>query len=161
MEISRLEICVTLQWFRSKSKTCGVQRQERFQKLVALAQPVNGTVGLRVPAGTQPSEHDKKKASDKKTLFTLHPTKTLFLEMFLPWLIRMGTPALTSRGFVEEDFAKAVKLALKVKSEAQGTKMKDFVLAMESSSTIQSEIAKLRHEVEEFAMQFPTIGFEN
>ncbi|KAH0871805.1 hypothetical protein HID58_078827 [Brassica napus] len=155
MEISRLEICVTLQWFRSKSKTCGGQRQERFQKLVVLAQPVNGTVGLRVPAGTQPSEHDKK------TLFTLHPTKTLFLEMFLPWLIRMGTPALTSRCFVEEDFAKAVKLALKVKSEAQGTKMKDFVLAMESSSTIQSEIAKLRHEVEEFAMQFPTIGFEN
>ena len=39
--------------------------------------------------------------------------------------------------------------------------MKDFVLAMESSSTIQSKIAKLRHEVEEFAMQFPTIGFEN
>ncbi|CDY63919.1 BnaC07g51260D [Brassica napus] len=141
MEISRLEICVTLQWFRSKSKTCGGQRQERFQKLVRARQ---------------------KNASDKKTLFTLHPTKTLFLEMFLPWLIRMGTPALTSRCFVEEDFAKAVKLALKVKSEAQaGTKMKDFVLAMESSSTIQSEIAKLRHEVEEFAMQFPTIGFEN
>ncbi|KAF8092147.1 hypothetical protein N665_0423s0032 [Sinapis alba] len=85
----------------------------------------------------------------------------------VPGGIRMGTPALTSRGFVEEDFAKvaeyfdkAVKLALKVKSEAQGTKLKDFVSAMEASSTIQSEIAKLRHEVEEFAKQFPTIGFE-
>lgn len=39
----------------------------------------------------------------------------------------LGTPALTSRGFVEEDFAKvayffdlAVKLALKIKGEAQG-----------------------------------------
>ena len=31
---------------------------------------------------------------------------------------------------------------------------------MESSSAIQSEIAKLRHDVEEFAKQFPTIGFE-
>lgn len=41
-----------------------------------------------------------------------------------------------------------------------GTKLKDFVSAMEASSTIQSEIAKLRHEVEEFAKQFPTIGFE-
>lgn len=41
-----------------------------------------------------------------------------------------------------------------------GTKLKDFVSAMESSSTIQSEIAKLRLEVEEFAKQFPTIGFE-
>ncbi|KAL0872316.1 hypothetical protein Bca101_022021 [Brassica carinata] len=85
----------------------------------------------------------------------------------VPGGIRMGTPALTSRGFVEEDFAKvaeyfdkAVKLALKVKSEAQGTKLKDFVSAMESSSGIQSEIAKLRHDVEEFAKQFPTIGFE-
>lgn len=39
-----------------------------------------------------------------------------------------GTPALTSRGFVEEDFAKvayffdaAVKLAVKIKSETQGS----------------------------------------
>lgn len=38
-----------------------------------------------------------------------------------------GTPALTSRGFVEEDFAKvadffdaAVKLALRVKADAKG-----------------------------------------
>ena len=38
-----------------------------------------------------------------------------------------GTPALTSRGFVEEDFAKvadffdiAVKLALKIKAETKG-----------------------------------------
>ena len=52
-------------------------------------------------------------------LYVLEP----FPETFLP----LGTPALTSRGFVEEDFAKvaeyfdkAVKLALKVKSEAQG-----------------------------------------
>ncbi|KVH92380.1 Pyridoxal phosphate-dependent transferase [Cynara cardunculus var. scolymus] len=44
----------------------------------------------------------------------------------VPGGIRMGTPALTSRGFVEEDFAKvayffdhAVKLALKIKGEAQ------------------------------------------
>ena len=38
-----------------------------------------------------------------------------------------GTPALTSRGFIEEDFAKvaeyfdlAVKIALKIKAESQG-----------------------------------------
>lgn len=38
-----------------------------------------------------------------------------------------GTPALTSRGFIEEDFAKvahffdaAVKLALKIKAESTG-----------------------------------------
>ncbi|XP_019461799.1 PREDICTED: serine hydroxymethyltransferase, mitochondrial-like isoform X2 [Lupinus angustifolius] len=85
----------------------------------------------------------------------------------VPGGIRMGTPALTSRGFAEEDFKKvaeffdeAVKLALQIKANAQGTKLKDFVAALQSDAHIQSEIAKLRHEVEEYAKQFPTIGFE-
>ncbi|KAM7520323.1 hypothetical protein LguiB_019285 [Lonicera macranthoides] len=85
----------------------------------------------------------------------------------VPGGIRMGTPALTSRGFVEEDFAKvadffdsAVKLSLKVKAEAKGTKLKDFVATLQSSAPVQSEITKLRHAVEEYAKQFPTIGFE-
>ncbi|PWZ56769.1 Serine hydroxymethyltransferase, mitochondrial [Zea mays] len=85
----------------------------------------------------------------------------------VPGGIRMGTPALTSRGFVEEDFAKvadffdaAVNLALKIKAATTGgTKLKDFVATLQSDS-IQVEIAKLRHDVEEFAKQFPTIGFE-
>jgi glycine hydroxymethyltransferase len=85
----------------------------------------------------------------------------------VPGGIRMGTPALTSRGFVEEDFVKvaeyfdaSVSLALKIKAESKGTKLKDFVETLQSSSYVQSEIAKLRHDVEEFAKQFPTIGFE-
>ncbi|EYU24307.1 hypothetical protein MIMGU_mgv1a0229942mg, partial [Erythranthe guttata] len=84
----------------------------------------------------------------------------------VPGGIRMGTPALTSRGFLEEDFAKvaeffdeAVKLALKIKADANGTKLKDFVASMESD-THQSSMSKLRLEVEEYAKQFPTIGFE-
>ncbi|KAK4426520.1 Serine hydroxymethyltransferase, mitochondrial [Sesamum alatum] len=82
----------------------------------------------------------------------------------VPGGIRMGTPALTSRGFVEEDFVKvaeffdaAVKLAVKIKADTKGTKLKDFLTTMPS---FQSEIAKLRHDVEEYAKQFPTIGFE-
>lgn len=85
----------------------------------------------------------------------------------VPGGIRMGTPALTSRGFLEEDFVKvadffdaAVKIAVKVKAETQGTKLKDFVSTLESSAPIKSEIAKLRQDVEEYAKQFPTIGFE-
>ncbi|KAL9351176.1 hypothetical protein Peur_053856 [Populus x canadensis] len=84
----------------------------------------------------------------------------------VPGGIRMGTPALTSRGFVEEDFAKvadffdaAVKLAVKIKAETKGTKLKDF-LATQSAPHFQSEISKLRRDVEEYAKQFPTIGFE-
>jgi len=41
-----------------------------------------------------------------------------------------------------------------------GTKLKDFVAAMHSDEQIQSKIANLRHEVEDYAKQFPTIGFE-
>ncbi|XP_078177823.1 serine hydroxymethyltransferase, mitochondrial isoform X1 [Carex rostrata] len=85
----------------------------------------------------------------------------------VPGGIRMGTPALTSRGFLEDDFAKvadffdaAVGLAVSIKGQTQGTKLKDFLATIESSETIQSEIKKLRHEVEEYAKQFPTIGFE-
>ncbi|KAM7275249.1 hypothetical protein ACFE04_017115 [Oxalis oulophora] len=84
----------------------------------------------------------------------------------VPGGIRMGTPALTSRGFLEEDFAKvaeyfdcAVKTAVKAKALAKGTKLKDFVAALQTPE-IQSETAKLRYEVEEYAKQFPTIGFE-
>ncbi|XP_075516806.1 serine hydroxymethyltransferase 2, mitochondrial-like [Primulina tabacum] len=84
----------------------------------------------------------------------------------VPGGIRMGTPALTSRGFIEEDFVKvaeffdaAVKLALKIKSDTNGTKLKDFVTSMQSD-VHQSSINKLRLEVEDYAKQFPTIGFE-
>ncbi|XP_074273385.1 serine hydroxymethyltransferase, mitochondrial-like [Silene latifolia] len=85
----------------------------------------------------------------------------------IPGGIRMGTPALTSRGFLEEDFEKvadffdrAVKLALQIKANTTGTKLKDFVATLKSDSKVQSEIAKLRQDVEDYAKQFPTIGFE-
>ncbi|XP_074574663.1 serine hydroxymethyltransferase 1, mitochondrial-like [Curcuma longa] len=69
----------------------------------------------------------------------------------VPGGIIMGTPTLTSRGFVEEAkvddfFNTVVNLALKIKSA------KDV--------NIQSEIKKLCHPVEEYAKQFPTLGFE-
>ncbi|KHN26165.1 Serine hydroxymethyltransferase, mitochondrial [Glycine soja] len=41
-----------------------------------------------------------------------------------------------------------------------GTKLKDFVAAMQSDEQVQSKIANLRHEVEDYAKQFPTIGFD-
>ncbi|CAK8537788.1 unnamed protein product [Lathyrus sativus] len=85
----------------------------------------------------------------------------------VPGGIRMGTPALTSRGFLEGDFKKvaeyfdaAVKIALQIKENSKGTKLKDFVEAMQSDAQIQSQLANLRREVEDYAKQFPTIGFE-
>ena len=76
---------------------------------------VPGDVSAMVPGGIRMG-----KESLLIMLLFLEPLPEIFYAI-------LGTPALTSRGFVEEDFAKvaeyfdkAVKLALKVKSEAQG-----------------------------------------
>jgi glycine hydroxymethyltransferase len=51
----------------------------------------------------------------------------------VPGGLRMGSPALTSRGFIEADFEKVaefvsrgVDIAKEVKAKAAGTKLKDF-----------------------------------
>ncbi|KAF2324170.1 hypothetical protein GH714_009198 [Hevea brasiliensis] len=54
----------------------------------------------------------------------------------------------------------AVKLALKIKADTKGTKLKDFVATINSNANIQSDIEKQCHDVEECAKQFPTVGFE-
>eukprot|EP00955_Chlamydomonas_euryale_P042792 352421-Chlamydomonas_euryale.AAC.73 len=84
----------------------------------------------------------------------------------VPGGLRMGAPALTSRGFIEQDFVKvvdfvdrAVEIARDLKSKPHaGPKLKDFkdYLANETPADIKA----LKAEVETFAMQFPTIGFE-
>jgi glycine hydroxymethyltransferase len=83
----------------------------------------------------------------------------------VPGGIRIGAPALTSRGFLEADFEKvadfldrAVKIAQKVDSKSKGKKFKDFREALESHDW--PEIAELRGDVAEFARGFPTVGFE-
>merc|ERR1719324_1587359 len=82
---------------------------------------------------------------------------------FIPGGIRMGTPALTSRGFTEADFEKvaefvdrAVQIAQKVNSEA-GPKRKDFMDKLDAGIP---ELTQLRTDVEDFAASFPTIGFD-
>ena len=81
----------------------------------------------------------------------------------VPGGIRMGTPALTTRGFLENDFVevanfvdRAVKISADIKSKS-GPKLKDFRAALEEND--YPEIAQLKSEVEVFASSFPTIGF--
>jgi glycine hydroxymethyltransferase len=85
----------------------------------------------------------------------------------MPGGIRMGTPALTSRGFMEDDFAKvaqffdrAVGIALKLKNTEQGKKLKDFREMCSVGPSVDDELVRLRHEVSEFACSFPTVGFD-
>jgi glycine hydroxymethyltransferase len=83
-----------------------------------------------------------------------------------PGGVRVGSPALTSRGFTEKDFEKvadfldrALKLAVVVQSKAKSgsTSTKDFQEAFPQCS---KEIEALRGEIETFAKQFPMPGFD-
>lgn len=81
----------------------------------------------------------------------------------VPGGLRMGSPALTSRGFVEADFDRVaeyvdrgVQIAQDVKKKTN--KLKDFKDLLEKEEP--KALVELREEVEEFSKQFPTIGFE-
>jgi len=81
-----------------------------------------------------------------------------------PGGIRMGTPALTSRGLTEEDFVAvadffdcAVSIAQSIKQKS-GSKLKDFK-AMVGDGSGHAEIQALRQDVTAFSQQFPTVGF--
>ena len=83
-----------------------------------------------------------------------------------PGGIRMGAPALTSRGLDEASFAKvaeffdrAVTIAINTKA-AVGPKIKDFRAHFAAGAEADPELVKLRDDVTAFAQQFPTVGFE-
>ncbi|KAF9198935.1 Serine hydroxymethyltransferase, cytosolic [Haplosporangium sp. Z 27] len=80
-----------------------------------------------------------------------------------PGGVRVGTSALTSRSFKEDDFVKVgeflhrtVQIALAVQAKAGSKLLKDFVAGLENNE----EIAQLRKEVEAFATSFPFPGFD-
>jgi glycine hydroxymethyltransferase len=74
--------------------------------------------------------------------------------------IRLGSPALTSRGLKEEDMVKvaqfldqAVKISVQIQSKT-GKKLEDFVPAMNNNQ----EILALKEHVETFSKKFPMPG---
>ena len=79
-----------------------------------------------------------------------------------PGGVRIGTPALTTRGLKEQDFVKvadyldrAIKIALDVQNTS-GKKLKDFVAALPANK----DIPVLAKEVATFATSFPMPGFD-
>jgi glycine hydroxymethyltransferase len=82
-----------------------------------------------------------------------------------PGGIRMGTPALTSRGLDTKDFEqvavffdRAASIADAIRKQT-GTKIKDFKAALENGAEAYPELVQLNNDVTEFARRFPTIGF--
>jgi glycine hydroxymethyltransferase len=84
---------------------------------------------------------------------------------FIPGGIRVGTPALTSRGFEEVHFEevaefihRGVGIAKAVNASGIGKKLVDFKAALKSNPP--PELDALRNDVEAFASQFPCIAFD-
>jgi len=78
---------------------------------------------------------------------------------FVPGGIRLGSPALTTRGFVEADFEvvadfihRGIQIAQKINQGENTKKLKTFQTALEQDIP---EITKLKKEVEQFARKFP------
>ncbi|KAG2196226.1 hypothetical protein INT47_007653 [Mucor saturninus] len=83
----------------------------------------------------------------------------------IPGGLRVGTPAMTSRGFKEQDFVKiadfidrAVKITQEEKAKVGGKKLIDFKNHIGDGKQIAS-IQSLKQEVSDFASTFPTVGF--
>ena len=59
---------------------------------------------------------------------------------------------------IAEFFDRAVEIAMTYREQVVGKKLKDYFEAL--SVTTPPGLPELRKEVEEFAMYFPTIGFD-
>lgn len=80
-----------------------------------------------------------------------------------PGGIRIGTPALTSRGLREADMDvvadflhRAAQLSVEIQNETNSTKLKDFTDAIPGNA----KVAALRKEVENFAIKFAMPSFD-
>ncbi|GIQ87808.1 serine hydroxymethyltransferase, partial [Kipferlia bialata] len=87
---------------------------------------------------------------------------------FIPGGLRLGAPALTTRGLVEEDFVQVgefidegIAITRALQDRFNTKKLKDFkaTLAAEGAEAIP-EIADLRKRVTDFAKSFPIPGYD-
>ncbi|EEC05657.1 glycine/serine hydroxymethyltransferase, putative, partial [Ixodes scapularis] len=83
-----------------------------------------------------------------------------------PGGIRLGTPALTTRGLKEQDMAtvaefihKGLQFALEVKA-GSGPTLKDFKTKLETDPACVDRVRELREQVENFALTFFMPGYE-
>ncbi|CAH0723301.1 unnamed protein product, partial [Brenthis ino] len=80
--------------------------------------------------------------------------------------IRLGTPALTTRGLKEDDIVrvadyidKALKLGKEV-TDLSGPKLVDFNKVIEENTDIKAKVSALKEEIEKYSQTFPLPGYE-
>jgi glycine hydroxymethyltransferase len=83
----------------------------------------------------------------------------------IPGGLRIGTPAMTSRGLKEDDFLKvaefidrAVQIALDEKKKVSSTKLIDFKKHIGNGDNVPG-LQDLKKDVISFSESFPTVGF--
>ncbi|XP_013385211.1 serine hydroxymethyltransferase, mitochondrial [Lingula anatina] len=81
-----------------------------------------------------------------------------------PGGLRLGAPALTSRGMKEKEFVQVVEFIdratqIGLEAQSQTRLLKDYKAFLLEDDAIQGKIKSLKKEVEEFAGQFPMPGF--
>ncbi|KAJ2499378.1 Serine hydroxymethyltransferase, cytosolic, partial [Coemansia sp. RSA 2049] len=84
----------------------------------------------------------------------------------VPGGLRMGTPAMTTRGLKESDFERvaefvdrAVAIAVDVSKQVPSKKFADFKAALGDDVDAVPALGALRSEVVEFSRSFPAVGF--
>lgn len=84
---------------------------------------------------------------------------------FFPSGLRVGTPAMTTRGFGPEEFAKvavyfqrAVDISIKLKAQEKGSNAKELLASFKKLADESENVKNLHKEVQAWAAQFPVPG---
>ena len=83
----------------------------------------------------------------------------------IPGGLRLGSPAMTTRGFKEQEFKKvvdlihkAIEIALHIQTQVPGPKFAEFKKVLGNGEGVQ-EIQELKKEIVDWTKEFPVIGF--